>query len=901
MGLWRTAKYRIRALFGAERLDSEMDGEMRFHIEMLAREYEADGLDPKAAKKKAHVDFGGLEKMKEETRDSWGTRVVVDLIRGFQFGLRLCLRYKSSSVLSVIVLSIGIGISVVIYIATAPFLEFSSGAEFDERHLFLEWETGSSNRKLLNSHDFKVFREEVESLGDLIGFQTSSGWIHLPGERDEVEQFNGAFVTSNFFSLTNITPLLGRVFLSRQADFEKTTEIVISDALWNELYSRDEAAVGSVVIVNDQECVVVGVMPKEFGFPYSQKFWIASEWKQFDGARRDKIPNLSVIGKLTHGVSIDKARLELNTLAANLAVSYPETNEQLIRVRLSLCKVIYGNEGAGSILVLRYAASILVLLVACVNVFQVLVSRTAGRSHELAVRCSLGAKRNHIMWQVVVDGLVLAGLGALLGIGLAAVGLKVISAYLSRFTTLSGMFDLSLEPRVILFAGGAAVFSGLVASLLPAWRASKANTFDVLKDDSKSSSSVYIGRLSKAIVISQVAFSSLVIFFCLSFLFFIRAQGADQLELPYSEKTVLTALLWLGADDQLRKGDPQDLRQFYRELDQRLTGNLGVYAVALTTSDYGLGANGGQFRFDDIDQDEWRDAGLEVVTPNLLKVYGLDMISGEMIDDFDTSDSVPVCVVDEEFVAVHCKGVDPIGLRVKVKRWQKPESADWITIVGVIPNLKPKTPFPSSGNILVPYTQMRSWQPSLLVGAIDAGNSELRRAVRESLRNTAPSVQIFGGVQTVEERLGVFFGIMESSFKAGGVFGVSALAVSLIGLYSIVAFTTAQRRKEFGIRMAVGADKWGIAQTILKPWVITTALGLALGALLIAFLPHLLLDSGAGGPMASLFDESFDLMGLVMKSFLLTVLIVCFANLMSMIAPTWQAARVNPMDVIRDE
>ena len=901
MDSWiRMLKLRFKALFSPGRKESEMEREVRFHLENEIEENIRLGMSPEEARNEAIKEFGGMDKYKEACRDSWGLLVVRNFLRNARFGMRLSLRYRSSSVLAIIVLALGIALSVMLYTGFSRVIAIavSGGLGFDERHLALSWETGKRRGERINSQDFKVFREELDSFDELVGIQVSGAWFHLPGKRTEGRQYSGAMVTPNLFEFTSRKPQLGRVFSKNDADFEGKREVVISDVIWEEFFDREEGVVDSTIMVNDLEYQIVGIMPAGFAFPQSQQFWLATDWREFDGAKRDRSPKLSVIGLLKPERSKDQASVELNAIAGNLAMAFPDTNEKYLRVRAFSYWDAVESMGGVIVILMGLGLSALVLMLACSNAFNILIARTAGRSHELATRCSLGAKRSHIMWQVMVDGLALAGMGAVFGLGLAGAGLRLISEYLKTFSSLSIFHDLRLEPNVILFSAGAAVFSGIGASMIPAWRASKIDAFGVLKDDAKSSSSVYIGWLSKAIVVSQVAFSAVVLFFGLVFLVLVPKQWAKTLDLPYDEKSVLTATVSLGKDNQFKGRKPEDLVQFYTRLKERLLSVPGVRSSALTSAEWGLMSDGNKIRIEGREDDDLPAAHINRVSPDFLEVYDAQPLSGRMINILDTHDNNLVCVVDANFAEVFFNGANPIGERLKLLPYQKPAS-EWITIVGVIPDLMP--PLPGAevrSHLMVPYTQFPAWSPTILLSADNAGDRQYRQAIRHAVNTLAPGAEIIRGIYTVEERLEILFRMIGNALRVGGVVGGAVLAMSLIGLYSIIAFTTSQRHKEFGIRMAIGSSPMGIVKTVTKPWFLTVGSGLVIGYLSLLGLLALLITVNGSDPSAGeVFDVSKD-MGI---TYLWVVGLVCLCSLIGIGIPTWGATRVDPMDVIRAE
>jgi len=797
---WRT---RLRNLLRLGKQRDELALEIEQHIEMSIADLVSRGVDPQEARKEVMREFGNVEHLKEECQDSWGLRVLFNLIRNFKFGMRLSSRYKSSTILAIIVLGLGIGISDVVYTGANKLVSFvlNGGASLNEQHVFIEWETGKRKGGKINSLDFKVFRETVESIEELVGFQSTRAWIHLPGEREAKRNHSGILATSNIFNSLDIKPQRGRVFSRQNVDTEENREIVR----------------------------------------------VSTYWKMF------KIKELH-----------------------------------------------YFFSGA-------MAICWIALILACSSTFNIVIARTAGRSHELAVRSSLGAKRGHLIWQVIVDGLTLAVGGSLLGLLFAWISLRFVSGALQSIPGLDPFYDLHLPPSVVIFSAGVAVLAGIMASIIPAWRASKIDTFGILKDDSKSSSSVYIGWLSKFVVISQVAFSGLVLFAGLVLLIYLPTTWSKSWDLPYDKESILLTRVSLSQAKQFQDRNPQELIEFYAKTKQLLEGTPGVGAVAFTTASEVLRGEGTHFSLESRDGAETPvHAVLSRVTPDYLNVFGADALSGRMLSGFDRRGTQPVCVVDQRFVDTYCANIDPIGMRIRITdpkkvngKWVRRKANEWIEIVGVIPNLSPMGLGSSKQNpdILLPYAQKPDWRIGILLSAKNAENAQFRQAIRLAINKLAADAN-HSEPQSLQELFDINHRLAKKALIAGGSIGVALLAMSFIGLYSIISFTASQRRKEFGIRMAIGASNRDIAKTIAKPWIITVGSGLLLGYLLLLCTYTFLVKTNQAEASVEIFVWFSQWVG---RPYLWVVSLIGLCSLVSMGIPAWRATRSDPMNTIREE
>lgn len=890
---------RLRALFGYGTRQSELNEEMESHLELRIEELREDGLDAKSARYQALREFGSVELAKEECRDSWGTQILIDTLRNLRFGLRLTTRYPSSSILAIIVLSLGVACATMMFTITTHLMKETSGASLSQRDVHIEWAIGPEKQQALTSRDFSHLQKEVQSMEFLVGIKPTAFWMHKQGSPETGKQYRGILATSNLLDLVRVSPAYGRGFTPQDMLAASERVILISDTIWSDLYDRNLTALGSTAVVDGKDYHIIGIMPAGFAFPHEQHLWVPKDWGDAATSLAGKSTALTVVGRLYPGVDHSQAQAELEVIAANLATAFPETNEELLHPRITSYADRFIDDDASLFLFFGLLVSIFVLLFACANSFQIIMARTARRSHELAVRCSLGAKRSHVITQVIIDGVTLSGIGTALGLLIATWGLHGITESLKVFG-LPGLHTFKIQPIVIVFAASAGLFAGILSSFIPAWRASKIDTYSVLKDGSNSSSSVFIGKLSKAMVIAQVAFSVELIY--LSLIMLTPTTILNSLDMPFDSSTVLAAHTRLGTDPKIDTVEKID--QFYQTLHQELTHVPGVRHMALSSSKLGL--FGGIDRVEVEDQTASRSitanqSQVSSVSPAYLDVFKLEPLSGRMFSAFDTKDSTPVCVVNTYFAETYFPQENPIGKRVRVI--QKNKEGIWSTIVGVVPTAKPKFPEIIEkdmgsvlGEVMFPLAQVPAWNLTILLSAPQAASYTYRRSIRESVQRISPLVRIQGDTMTIEQRLEMITKVSGSLVKGGFTFGIATLLISIIGLYSIISFTTSQRSKEFGIRIAVGASSWSIAKTVMKPWVTKVTKGLCLGAVGLFILGSfftVLGESAFGdrGAQSSLLDFAIEFAGVT--------LVVCIAGLIAAGIPAWRATRINPIDVIR--
>lgn len=459
---------RIRALFQSRSAAREINAELEQHLEFMIEDYIAEGMSPPAARRKAMMKFGNVDRHKEDTRDSWGNRVFLDSLRNFVFGLRLCSRYPESSILAIIVLALGIGISSILFTFCTKLYRLNAGGKIDDRQVYLRWDGEGRQRQPMTSQEFKMLRTTNQSMERLVGAQPVSFAFCPKGRTDEERQVKGILASGNFFQLSKDLPGAGRTFLMAD-ETGADAPIVISDGLWSEYFDHDPSAVGSVALVNNRERRIVGVMPDGFAFPGDFQIWMPTDWREFDALPADQAPRINVYGTLRDDVALVKAQAELTVLANAYVAEHPTLQKRRakFRFRAGPLRELFIDDDAAAIFVIGMAGAILVLLLICSSVFHIIMTRTARRSHELATRCSLGASRSHVISQVLVDGITLALIGSALGIGIATLGLNFVTGQLAMFD-MPGLHTFRLSPQTIGFALGAAMLAGAASALLPA-------------------------------------------------------------------------------------------------------------------------------------------------------------------------------------------------------------------------------------------------------------------------------------------------------------------------------------------------------------------------------------------------------------------------------------------------
>ncbi len=889
---------RSTSLFRRSRRQHELDLEIQGHIELLTERNIEAGMSPEAAKKAALKRFGSTEKLKEDCRDSWGTRIVAELIRDIRFGLRLMRLNWGSSVMAVLLMAIGLGVTITIFTYVNGFLWSKVDTGSSEKMLHLEWAQGpgvGSDDGII-PEDYLVFEKELQSFKHIAGFRSQEVALHNPSGESFNKQYSNCETSWSFFDTIGVPPLLGRTY--NQSDeipggSGSPGIAVISHSIWQEQFSGDRDAVGSNIYLDGILYEVIGVMPEGFSFPRDQDVWFPSYWQWSLRLGRNRGPSLDVVGVIDERFTRAQAQTELDLLAGRFADQHPETNEFKTRVAMKPFEEEALGDQFSNLLFAMLVCSTLVLLVACVNVFNLIMARASKRSGELALRSVLGASRSHLIVQVLVDGFIISACGLGLGLWLASWGSDYVWERISQ-EDLYFWWHMNMDGRVIAFAVSVTVGAAIVSSLIPAVRASKSASYGIVKDDTRTSSGYFIGRLSKALVVMQVVFSSLLVFTAIVMI--IISIRMDRRDFPYDTDKVLMSSIVL----DVRYGEMEAVHAFIEDFREELKGVPGVRDVEVTTM------NGARFDStlpfeilgEAYDVPEDRPSAVRSgILPGFFDIFGEAPLRGRMFNQFDTKDSEPVCIINKTLADRFWPEGDAVGKMIRIgssrafrEYASNPDELPWVKIVGIAPDiLPPRIPgerIEKFHFVYRPFQQSDARFINLLVtGEGDVKNyiNDLRRSVE----HVAPYLMPMD-IQTIREfndRLLVGQSVITSLFF---VFGVAALFKATIGVYAVVSFATRQKTREIGIRRALGSDNLSIAKLALQQnW-----LGLSVGCLLGMVAGHFV-----SAHLGNVLNTDELPIGYAYPT---VVVVMVFAALFSFGIPVRRAIRVSPMKALAE-
>ena len=605
--------------------------------------------------------------------------VAMNILNDIKFALRLLVKQPGSSALAVLVMALGMGLAITMFTFINGVLWSELNLKTDKEIQVLEWQkTGKirlDGKRGISPLDFEVFQEEMESFEHMAAFK----WANLPFYNPSGDAFTETYwcarVTAGFFQTVGETPLRGRTFLPEDASRSQDDRIVISYQLWQEQFGGNEDVIGAIAMVDSLPYTVVGVLRSGFSFPDEVEFWIATAWQEEKansraGMGRGTTNATRVIAVLKEGATMGQAKTELTTIAGRLAREYPKTNESKLAVDMTNYTRWYLRiphrwvsastktfEHASYAL---FVCAVLVLGVACANVFNLIMARTTRRNAELSIRNALGSGRGHIVIQVLLDGLILTSLGALGGTLLAGWSLKLAEAKFEQKRYVPDWWDMEMGGPVLGFVLGIMLLSALASSLIPGLRASRTFTAENLKNESRTSSTLFIGGLSKLILGIQITVTGLLAF--VSIMMLLIWVHMKNREFPIEAESIVHA--------RLRASKMEENRNVLIDLERRLKEKLeaypGIESVSFRTGNPGPST----FRFEGEvyeNRESQPQAVFWFVSLGYEKVYGVEPLAGRSFNALDTTESQKVCMVNKTFADHFWPNEDPIGKTLRIE------------------------------------------------------------------------------------------------------------------------------------------------------------------------------------------------------------------------------------------
>jgi predicted permease len=832
-------------------------------------------------------------------------------VRGdLRIGLRVLVREKSFCALAVIVLALGIGgvatmFSVVngvmlrgFSFPTAPRLMNVSFVDPTSATFF-----GSNGQ--ISSMDYEEFRPVQQSFERMAAYLNGST-VNLTQDGTP-RRYTGGYVTEEFFPSLGVRPLLGRDFTAEDNREGAEKVAIIGYAIWQRDFGGSDAVVGKAVRINGAPATIVGVMPQGFAFPVNEELWVPL-FSEFPVRPRNdpRANNPAVLGVLKPGVSVDQANAEFAGFARRFAEAYADTNKAFNTAEIKPLIESFTPLPIRGTLLTMLAFCVGVLLIACVNVMNMQFARASLRARELAVRSSLGATRGRLVRQMLTESLLLAGIGAAVGIGVALAAVDRLSA------TLRGMenpppswMTFDIDGPVLACSVGAMLLAAVVSGLLPAWMSSRANVVQALRDGGRGHTGQRVGLVTRGLVVFQIGVTCILL---IGAMLQVRSILKQQtIDYGYDTTSIMSARMGL-MDGDYPTGEAR--RLFFDRLLRELREQPEFEAVALTSRFRMVFSGSGPVELEGKEYKEKRDrpnANFEQVTGSFFEVTGQRVLEGRSFDEGDLDSKLPVAIVNAAFARKHFGNESPIGRRFRSMDGNTSQPGPWRTIVGVASTIRMQGPFNipnvDDTGYYVPFYSNPSGpvQPepfasqfaSVIVKPRGGQRADsLANPLRREVAKVDPNLPLYF-VDTPKKNLDGFVAPNRVIATMFSIFGIVAVVLASVGIYGVMAFAVSQRTQEFGVRMALGADRRRILGMVLRQGSRQVAIGVALGlalALTITTLGREAIGNILFGVSAR---DPF--------TFAAVLLLVVAVSLVATLVPARRATRVDPMVTLRAE
>jgi len=738
------------------------------------------------------------------------------MMRDFRQSLRTLINTPGFSLLVVAVFALGIGANTAIFsivddvlLKPLPFAKPSQLVAIN----------GLTNDApdTISYPDFLDWRDRAHSVDRIAGY-TSAG-ATLTGAGDPAT-LNSALVSPDLFPLLGVPPTLGRTFLMDDDKPGAQRVAILAEPTWTKYFSRDPSVIGRSITLDGDPVIVVGVMPAGFVFPFDEdipQVWMPVRTSRFaaEWADERRASFVRVIGRLHEGTDVRTVQAEFSGIASALDAQYPKNQMRRVLVR-PFQDTLVEDYRLGLVVLLGAVAA--VLLIACANIANLLLARGASRRREMAVRLALGASRGQIVRQLLTESLALAIVGGIAGTMLALWGVDVLVRVSP--VQIPRLQDAHVDRAALVFTALISIVTGTLSGLFPAFQLSRANPGDSLKDGDRGGSGASGTRTRQGLVVAEMALS-IVLLSAAGLL--VRSLIELQRVNPgfITERTVVMQLLLPGA----QYPDPPSMVKFYRRLHEESAKIPGITSAALSTLLPMSGSNvdlGFKIEGRPVDPKVRVGAQLFSVSPEYLPTLGIPLIKGRRFTDHDIESAPNVVIINEALAAKYWPGEDPLGKRILVAKFKPAE------IVGIVGNVKQASlADPPQPQIYAPYEQ-NPWPFIAVVLKTSASPESAASSLRTMLARVDPMLPA-ADIRTLDQYMARSVAAPRFTALIVGAFAVFALFLAAFGLFSVMAYAVSQRRREIGIRMALGADAGTVGRLVVGQAVRLGLIGLAIG------------------------------------------------------------------------
>jgi predicted permease len=892
MDFIRTLLSRVSSLLGRRQQDADLDDELRAHVDLLTNEYIDKGLPPAGARTAALRSFGGLT----QTREAWRVQRSLPFFESIARDLRLGLRQlrKTPGFTSIVILTLALGIggntamfSIVNGVLLNP-LPFPQPQQLVTLH---ESKPNFSQGSIpyLNFLDWRNQNKTFSAMA------LSRGWSFGMTGHGDAEQLSGQYLSSGFFSLLGVHPLLGREFSATEEQRGAAPVAIISEGLWRRKFDASPAILGQSIILDGKTFTIIGVIPASFrlevsNFRQRDVYVPILQWDNPLLFNRGGGLAFHGIGRLKSGVTLDQARADLSEVTRNLAVAFPGANHGIGASVRSLKEQMVGD--VKPFLLVLLAAVGFVLLIACVNVASLLLARSAARSREFAVRAALGASRSRVLRQLLTESLLLCAAAGAIGLAAALFAtrfaLKLLPAALPRADA------IGIDVRVLAFTFAISLFTGILFGLAPAWKSSRTDPQTALKKGGRSAIGAHHRALGAFVVVEMAIALVLLTGAGLMIRSLTRLWNIDP---GFNPHGVLN--FGLSMPPAVNNASADGVRAMQRQISDTFASVPGVTAVSQTWGSLPMdGEDDMVFWRDDLPRpqdDQHMSWTLDyIVEPDYLRVMQIPLLRGRFLSPHDDLRSPLIAVVDDVFARKYFSGENPIGKFVNINNPTRK-----LQIVGVVGHVRQwgldaDDVQPLRAQLYISCLQMPDQYLTFIPtntnfvvryeGSLAPVFDALRRASRQM-----SAEQLIYGDQTMDSIIASTMVSRRFAMILLSAFAALALLLASIGIYGVMAYLVSQRTQEVGIRMALGAQRGDVLMLVIRNGVRLAVIGVVLGLAGVLALTR---------QMDKLLFQVSPTDPVVILCVGLLLLVVAMA---ACIIPARRAASIDPMQALRTE
>lgn len=884
----RGLRIRILTAVRPEQAWQDLDEEMRFHVQMEADRLKRAGVPPKEARRRAMILFGGVRRFQEQTREARGTLWVEDTMQDLKYGFRMLVKNPLFSAIAIFTLAIGIGANTAIYtVVEAVLLEPLPFEEPDE--LTLLWtrnDEQNEDKYMVSPMDFDDWRTMNGTFESMAAFWPTTGTVtEVDGNPTRARV---VYTTEDFFDVMGASAIAGRTFTEENGPGTAAVAI-LSHGFWQRRFGGDPSIIGQSLTLDGNLTEVIGVVRPEQTFPDGTDIWLNMTWTMQIQSRQARW--MSAIGRLQDDQELEAARADLIGVASRIEQANPESNRGWTVTMASLHDELVGDTRTALLVLL--GATGLILLIACANVANLLLSRSEVRAREIAVRVAFGAGRARLARQLLTESLFLAGAGAILGLGLAQVGLRVLLGFAP--VSLPRGETVSLDGTVLAVVAGVSVLTGVLFGMAPIVRLLRSEVHTSIRDGGRSVAGSNRRGLQNAFVIGQFAMALMLV---VGAGLLVRSfENLRSVDTGFAPEGVLT--VELDVAPAIAAGD-QEVTDFYEQFERRIADLPNVLSVG-DGSTLPLGEELDyvqEIGFVDREVASEVDprAAIRPVSPGFFSAMRTPIVAGRDFTSADRNDAPGVVIVNEAFADRFFAGEEALGEKIgRMQMRLGPLGAIHVAagiteseIVGVVKDMK----YDGLRSDATPAIYFSGLQSSIRRRTIAVRTSgepaTLLPAVRRELAAMNPSVALTN-IRTMSDVVADARSRDRFSTLLLSIFGVLALLLASVGVYGVLSYTVAQRRSEVGIRMALGADSPDVRTMILKDGLRLVAAGLVVGVI------------GALALSGLLTTQLFGVNPREPLIYLGVTLTLLATGVAACLIPAWRATRVNPITAMRAE